>query len=159
MKRYIKVLLISFTLLLFSLNAYALTAEGFNGYDYYTYYGTTADNIKIAWDAGADFNSTTDTYEMALHNPERDITVNVIADLVDNFFTIKCPKTGHWVPRVRTKRIKDDGTFEYSEWSVSTDETVAKVDGVLKGWWIFTWIASTGPITGDQRTIFLKNNK
>ena len=83
----------------------------------------------------------------------------VIAIMLHNFFTIKCPKVGHWVPKVRVKRTMENGAIEYSEWSVATDSTVSKVDGVAKGWWIFTWIASTGPITstGNLRSIYLKN--
>lgn len=145
MRNHIKLFLISLVLL-FSLNAYALTADGFEEKDLYLYYGTTADNITIGWDEPLDYNTETDTYEMVIHNPERDIDVGMVVDLTGTTFTIQCPKTGHWIVKVRTKRVLEDSTIEYSVWAESTDPVYAKVDGVARGWWIFTWIASTGPI-------------
>jgi hypothetical protein len=45
-------------------------------------------------------------------------------------------------------------SYEYSEWAESTDPAVASVNGQPRAWWIFTWIAPTGPIIiGEQEDI------
>ncbi len=159
MKRIFSIALVFLTIFLFSLNAHAIISDGFEGFDYYTYYGTTGDTIQLGWDAGDGFVASTDTYEVVIYNPERNIERSIAVDISDNIVTVQCPKAGHWIPKVRVKRTKTDGTFEYSEWAVATNSTYAKVDGNARGWWLFAWIASTGPIiTEDARNLYLKDN-
>ena len=158
MKRIFSVTLIILTIFLFSLNAHALTADGFEGKDLYLYYGTTADNITIGWDAGDGFNADTDTYEIVIHNPERNMDASMVEGLSENTLIIQCPKVGHWIVKVRTQRVLEDGTIEYSVWAESTDPKYAKVNGEPRGWWIFTWLASTGPIITNNNKILMDNH-
>jgi hypothetical protein len=135
-----------FILFLLPINSHALTADGFEGADHYTYYGTTADDITLAWDEPTGYDVLKDDFEVVLYNPERNITIPLIIT-PELQVTFKTSKTGHWIVKLRTRKY--DGTkYEYSVWAVSTDPTVAKVNDVPRGWWIFTWIASTGPIEG-----------
>jgi hypothetical protein len=137
--------------------AFALEATGFSGKDYYTWYGTTADNVTVSWDQPSDYK-TGDTFEIQLKNPERNITVN-IPDATTFSKIFKCPRTGHWIVYVRTKRIVS-GQPQYSNWVNSTDPIIATVNGQPRAWWLFTWIAGTGPIMdlgkGDNKTADLE---
>ncbi len=125
-------------------SSFALTADGFEGFDYFTYYGTTADDITLAWDQPIGFDILTDDYEILLHNPERDITIPLIITL-ERQITFKTTMTGHWIIKIRA-RYYDGTEYKYSEWAISTNPIFALVNNEPKGWWIFTWIASTGPI-------------
>jgi len=129
---------------LLSNTAYSLTADGFEGFSHYTYYGTTADNITLGWDQPDGFDVLTDDYEIELENPERNIIIPLIITL-ERQTTFKCSMTGHWIIRIRTRHW--DGTeYKYSKWALSTDPLFARVNNEPHGWWIFAWIASTGPI-------------
>ena len=137
------ILLISF---LFPTSLYALVADGMEGVDHYTYYGTTADDITVAWDLPEGHDVLTDDFEVVLVNPERNIEIPLIIT-PETIITFKASKTGHWVVKMRTRgRDTVTGTYEYSTWILSTDSSHAKVNDQPRGWWIFTWIASTGPI-------------
>lgn len=146
-KRYIA--LIVFFLLLTVSNASALTTYGdeMMGYDYYTYLTYTSKDITVKWDQPEDWNAETDDFEFEIYNPERKIT-NSKGFIGEFQITFKTEKTGHWVARVRARRYVDGETPEYllSEWSESTNPEVASVNEQPRAWWIFTWIAPTGPI-------------
>ena len=125
-----------------------LQTDGLEGFDYYTYVGTTADDITVRWDEPADFDSTTDDFEVVIYNPERDITKD-IGFTTDFQVTFKTAKTGHWICKVRAReKVADSDPVEYnvSEWSESTNKEVASVNGEAKGWWLFTWLKPTGAI-------------
>lgn len=117
-------------------------AAGFVGKDYYTWYGTTADDVTVAWDHPG--FQTGDTFEIQIRNPERNTIVNIPSTSTLNKI-FKCPKTGHWIVSVRAKRIVSDQP-QYSAWVDSTDPAVSLVNGQPKGWWLFVWIAGTGEI-------------
>jgi len=145
----IKIILFSL-ILLFCTNLYA-----WENLDYYTYSGTTDELITVKWDQAEGFDESTDDYELVLYNPERDyeIPLSITSELQITFST---NKTGHWIPKVRSRRY--NGTeYEYSEWAESIDSSYSVVvngtDYEPKGWWIFTWIAPTGPI--EEEVIFL----
>jgi hypothetical protein len=137
-----KVLVMIVFFLLF-LSMSKLHAAGFSGKDYYTWYGTTADNVTVGWDAPAGYQ-TSDSFEVQIKNPERNIVVNIpgTTELTKVF---KCPKTGHWTVHVRTKRIVNNQP-QFSSWADSTDPSAATVDSQPRGWWLFTWLAGTGSI-------------
>ena len=139
----IKIILFSLILLFCTTNLYA-----WENLDYYTYSGTTDELITVKWDQPVDFNALTDDYELVLYNPERDyeIPLAITSELQVTFST---KKTGHWIPKVRSRRY--NGTvYLYSRWIESIDPIYSVVvngtDYEPKGWWIFTWIAATGPI-------------
>jgi len=161
-------LTISLAMLILSCTAcavYALEATGFAGKEYYTWYGTTADNVTVQWDAPTGYIAG-DGFEIQIKNPERSIVVN-IPETTALSKTFKCPKTGHWTVHVRSKRLVDS-TWQYSTWADSTDPAVAKVNDVARGWWLFVWIAGTGGInvgevekdtqTGNHRNVLLAFN-
>lgn len=158
MKKFATTLFIMFVLLLFTSNLYALIADGFEEKDFILYYGTTADTVTIGWDHGNGFNATTDTYELTIHNPERDINVVVITGIIITTHTMQLPKTGHWIVKLRTKRVVTDADPAYSIWAESTNPEFAKVNGEPRGWWIFTWIASTGPIAIPSNQLLMNNH-
>ena len=142
-------IIMAFLLLFVSNSAEALVTYGDDmmGYDYYTYLGYTSHDITCAWDQSEGYVVETDDYEFEIYNPERKITDKKgFVDATQIVF--KTPKTGHWIARIRARRLIDGETpeYEYSEWSESTDPAVASVNGEPRGWWIFTWIAPTGPI-------------
>jgi len=151
-----KLLMIIILISIFSI-AHAQTWEGI---DHYLYYGDTGKDISVAWadpkvitpeDPFDDYNPLTDVFELIIYNKDRDYTVK-ISDVIpaDVFeWTFKVPKVGHWVPKIRVKRVETvDGvdSIEYTEWSESTDPTVAQVNGIDRGWWLFAWLDATGPI-------------
>jgi hypothetical protein len=152
----IKLLMIIILISVFFSIAHAQTWEGI---DYYLYYGDTGKDVSIAWadptvltpeDPFDDYDPLKDIFELIIYNKERDYTVKIADIPADQFeWTFKVPKIGHWVPKIRVKRVETvDGvdSIEYTEWSESIDSTVAQVDGVDRGWWLFTWLAPTGPI-------------
>lgn len=129
MKNILRILLI---FLFLSTPAFALEATGLEGYDYYTWYGTTADDVVLGWKQADDYKAG-DDFELKIYNPERKITHDLGFTL--NFtLTFKLPKTGHWITKIRTRRLvpEDPGPpvkpeyYKYSAWSYSTDKNVAK---------------------------------
>jgi hypothetical protein len=155
MKR--KLLIIGLTVLMLvfaACSAHALEATGFAGKDYYTWYGTTADNVTVSWDQPEGYISG-DGFEIQIKNPERSVAVN-IPETTALTKTFKCPKTGHWTVHVRSKRLTN-GTWQYSTWADSIDPAVAKVNGQPRAWWLFVWIAGPGPISEEKQTGNHKN--
>lgn len=141
--------------LLFSINVYA-----WDEMDYYLYYGTTAESITVAWadprietptDINDDYNPLIDHFEISIFNKERKIEQVVVNNIPGDVFqyTFNLPKTGHWIPKIRAVRHAIvDGVEEntVTDWSESIDPEVAVVNGLSRSWWLFAWIASTGPI-------------
>lgn len=136
-------------LLLFSINAYS---QDWTEIDLYLYYGYTGKDITIEWsdpglntpsDTTDDYDPLTDKFEVSIYNKERDITIIKHSAVPGDVFeyTFSLPKTGHWVPRVRA--IRNEGE-EISGWSGSDNK--GYVNEVARGWWLFGWIAPTGPI-------------
>jgi len=115
----------------------------FSGNNNFTYTGTTADVVTLMWNAPVGYQ-TGDVFEIQLKNKERNTVVN-IPETTALTKTFKCPKTGHWTVYIRSKRLVGS-TWEFSTWVNSTDVTVATVDGQPRAWWLFTWVAGTGPI-------------
>jgi len=149
MKKLLLLFFILFISLSLPIYSHALDADGFEGIDHYTYYGTTADEITVAWDLPTGHDVLTDDFEIVLVNPERNIEIP-LAIIPETVITFKTSKTGHWIVKMRTRGWDAaTETHEYSVWIISTDPVYARVDGVARGWWIFTSIASTGPIELD----------
>jgi len=120
-----------------------LSFASFSGNSNYTYTGTTADVVTLAWNAPVGYQIG-DVFEIQIRNIERNIIRN-IPETTALTKTFKCLKTGHWTVYIRSKRLVGS-TWEFSEWVNSTDITVATVDGQPRAWWLFTWVAGTGPI-------------
>jgi len=140
---------VMFLLMLLPAASFALEATGFSGKDIYTWYGTTADNVNVSWDAPVNY-VTGDSFEIQIKNPERNIVVN-IPETTTFTKQFKCPKTGHWTVHVRSKRLISS-VWQYSDWIASTDPTVATVAGQPRAWWLFVWITGTGPISKEDNT-------
>lgn len=146
MKKYFSIIIIFLVLTGCGGQKSFLVSDGFEGKDYYTYYGTTADTAQASWERPPNYIAGQDYFDIKLYNPERDIEI-IIAEAFDGFtIEFKCPKTGHWVVRLRTARQNQDQTWLYSEWIESIDSNHATVDGQPRAWWLFSWVASTGPI-------------
>lgn len=135
-----KLLLIASFLLIYPIYSQA----GFSGKDNYTWYGTTADIVTVAWDAPVGYISG-DRFEIQIKNPERNIVVN-IPETTALTKTFKCPKVGHWIVYVRSKRQNPDLTWDYSGWADSTDSMVSSVNNQPRAWWLYVWLAGPGPI-------------
>jgi len=138
-----KILTIVLTLLILVIPVFALEISGlsgFTGYDYYTWFGKTTDNVTIYWDAPEEYIAG-DKFQIQIKNPERNISVNIPETAALNK-TFKCPKLGHWIVCIRTKRIVS-GIPKYSSWKESTDAKIATVDGKPRGWWLYTWVDGT----------------
>jgi hypothetical protein len=119
-----------------------------NEYDYYTYYTTTADILKLAWSNPAEnHDPVTDSCVVNLYNFERKITHFVVETKLTTT-DIQCPKTGHWIVKAHMKRPGVDENGNPVD-LVSPDATSianGMVNNVSRNWWIFAWIAGTGPI-------------
>ena len=150
----IKILFISiFMILFFYINCFAdsIYVNGeVTSNDLYNYVTTTDKDIPIAWDNSSGYNPDLHDYEVILYNPERDYEVT-LGTTDETTYTFKCPKTGHWIPKVRIIWM-EDGVEKYTSFASSDDATVATVNGENKAWWIHAWIASTGGIiVGNQQ--------
>jgi len=153
----IRLFLILLIILLFSLNASAQWEE----IDLYLYYGDTSKDVTVAWgnpkittpeDITDDYNVDTDVFQISMHNKERDIEVLISDTIPGDVFThtFKLPKTGHWTPKIRVVRTTTDSEgieiVETTAWVLSSNAEIAEVNGILRGWWLFGWLAPTGPI-------------
>lgn len=144
---------ILFLFLIMPLHVIAFESS-WEGKDYYTHTGTTADNVTFAWDGSL---GPSEEYEVEIYNPERNITKHM-GYTTQNEITFKVPRTGHWIGRLRVRSLKQDGTYDYGDWVESIDPNVAIVNidvcdengctltPTNRAWWCFAWIKSTGPI-------------
>ena len=138
-------------LLLILLSANAFTWEG---KDYYTWFGTTDEQIKLGWYCASCF--TDETYELELFNIERNSVV-ITASTPLYELTVSLPFSGHYISRIRTIRptteavcLERDGNSYrngmcYTEWVESIDPNHSTVDGNPRGWWVYGYIAPPGP--------------
>jgi hypothetical protein len=114
----------------------------FDGKDLYTYVGTTDLKLKVEWTPVADATG----YELELYSVNRKVYV-ARASTPDPGLTFTVPNQGLYIVRVRAVRQLAAGADPVnSVWSTSDDPTVALVDGVPKGWWVYGFLAPPGPI-------------
>lgn len=126
--------------LLFSVNAIAWEKK-----DYVTYFGTTDQQIKFAWNTSVGATDKT-VYEVKLFNVEKDTEVLIAnGKTQDTDITISLPRTGHYILRIRAC---SDNTADKkcSEWVESINPEFATVDGSPRAWWVYGHIASPGTI-------------
>jgi hypothetical protein len=143
--------------------------------DIVEYKGTTGQPLTVAWGDQPydDLNGTgwcpLAVFQIKICNEERDICKWIDKAIPRDMFeyTYSFPKTGHWVSYIRVEQKcqlpyrdplsesciahlgvddKRDG-YEYSEWTSSTDPTVASVEGEARGWKNFVWLAAPGPLS------------
>jgi hypothetical protein len=119
-----------------------------NEYDYYTYYTTTADILTLGWNNPAEnYNPETDFCVINLYNYERKMATFVI-ETQETTTPFRCPKTGHWIIQAHMKRdtVDENGQPVQLVSETVTSITSGVVNDVPRGWWVFAWIAGTGPI-------------
>jgi hypothetical protein len=117
-------------------------------YDYYTYYTTTADTLTLGWDNPTEnYNPETDFCVINLYNLERKVKHFVI-ETQETTTIIQCPRTGHWIIQAHMKRdtVDENGNPVELVSDTATSTGNGKVNDQPRGWWIFAWVASTGPI-------------
>jgi hypothetical protein len=112
-----------------------------------TYWVTTADQIKIAWEVNDDYQEG-DLFEILLEWVETKHVFN-LGTTSDLTFTFYPPRVGHFDVNVRSTRHVDDETILHSAWIVSTNSETSKVDGENQGWRFYAVMPPTGPIVID----------
>lgn len=111
-------------------------AFAYEGLDYFTYFGTTAETYTVTW--AADPNALIN--HVRLFNHEKNIYVD-LGSTTGSQWDIHLPKTGHYSAEVRS--CNDNGC---SEWSKSIDPDRAKVNDNPRAWWIYGYVAPPGPL-------------
>ena len=126
--------------------------------DYVTYSGYTGEEVTIGWTnpcTDTTTCTTPDEYEFEFYH--KDMGVVLIKGTTPNTqVTVKLTRTGHYIPRVRSK--KNNCTHEdpedpnspmipcFSGWAESIDPQYAVVDDENRAWWVFTWIKPPGDV-------------
>jgi len=96
------------------------------------------DDITFAWDG----DPAATRYEVIATwiDPTNEFEYD-LGETTETQIIISRPRTGHFMFKVRACNTT------CSEWSESTDPTVATVDGQPKGWWVFWKVPPpTGPV-------------
>lgn len=125
-------------IVLLSINAFA-----WDGLDYFTYFGTTAETITCAWNP----SETAEKYQVRALHREQNIYVDF--GITNNCeHTVTLPRSGHYIFEVRAMKLEDGSATAYlvSEWIQSIDPEVATVDGNHRAWWVYGCVAPPGPI-------------
>ena len=120
-----------------------------------TYWLKTNETATVAWTA--EDSIIGDMYELKLIWVETSHEFN-IGETAELEYIINAPRVGHFNICVRAKRLVS-GTWLYSSWSISTDPTVALVDGNPEGWRIYWRMAPPGPIIITKYKEENKNGK
>lgn len=117
--------------------------------DYVTYIRYTGENLTVAWDPPEPTTNTTYTALQLHHYEHKQDVPAAIAKVPQptNRVTFSMGRWGHWVVMAKHCRpaANTGDPDECSEWAPSTDPAYAKVDGVPRAWWIYTYVA---PPTG-----------
>jgi len=115
---------------------YVTGSHEFEPLDYITYFGTTDKTITMAWDAAENAVK----YDIRLYHVEQHVYLKY--GYVEGLqVSLKLPKTGHYIPEIRSVGTTDD---QVSEWVTSL--TAGTVNGELKPWWLYGYVAPPGPI-------------
>jgi len=121
-----------------------LASTGFSLRDRATYIGTTDRPIKVSWD----LQPEADYFEAVLLSVDRAVeTPAGIGKTPSNLITFRLPHAGLFRVKVRAclAAVAPEPPI-CSEWTLSTDDKMAMVDGVNRGWWLYGYISPPGAI-------------
>ena len=106
-----------------------------------TYFGTTDEQISVAWNASADATE----FDLQLYHVEQKRNL-AIATTPNKEMILTIPRTGHYIIKVRAKKPDPDNTDEWitSIWAESDDSKYGMVDGQPQGWWVYGYPAPVG---------------
>lgn len=133
---------ITFLILFLMLTVQPVRAE-WQAINNVTYFGTTDQQITVAWEASADATE----FDLQLYHVEQKRNL-AIATTPNKEMQLTLPRTGHYIIKVRAKRLDPNNPTEWQEsiWAQSDDDTYATVDGQPKGWWVYGYPAPAGDL-------------
>jgi hypothetical protein len=121
-----------------------ITAAGLTPLDYATYYAATGKPFLLSWDdQGADY------YEVRLFSVERNVDLETVKTET-NKTEITLPYAGHFVAYIRACATIEN-KLQCGDWSKTTDEEIARVNGMPKGFWLYGHPAPPGGIDVNQQ--------